>query len=215
MPSLDIALCDHRQLLTCLEGTPHHNAPNSAVRRLQRPLVELSTEKPTPRRPDLSVTRSAAQTKVTPMKPVQRLALLDANNATTPRRVVTDSAALRMRDRLKNLNINGVQRKDNPGAKVSVRSASTTQATGAAKASTPKRTTTPITKASTPSSMTGSGVGRASSVGSARPRKLSHVNGIVRQFDATNTSLVSSDFGTRSEVSSKRQPPKLKRKTPG
>ena len=211
--SLDTASCLQRQVLMSLSGTPNHNVPNSAARRLQPPLVELSTEKPTPRRPD--ATRSAARSKVTPAKPAQRPALLSANNTTTPRRAVTDSAALRMRDRLKNLNINGVQRKDNPGSTASVRSASSAQSTSAAKAPTPKRTTAPVAIASTPSSIAGSGMGRASSVGSTRPRKLSHVNGVVRQFDATNTSLASSDIGSRSEISNRRQPPKLKRKSPG
>lgn len=161
------------------------------------------------------MTRLSAQPKVTPAKPAQRLAQLNSTNSTTPRRNVTDSAALRMRDRLKNLNINGVSRKDNPGTPASIRSTSAAQVSNTAKATTPKRTTTPVAKVSTPPSMAGSGVGRASSVGSARPRKLSHVNGIVKQFDGASTSMASSDFGSRSESGGKRQPPKLKRKTPG
>jgi hypothetical protein len=117
-----------------------------------------------------------------------------------------------MRDRLKNLNINGGQ--FNPESKSAF--AGTAQDPRAANhASTPKKSTASSGNPPRTPSMAGSGVARASSVGSARPRKLSHVNGIVRQLDAANGSLGGSDIGSKSDSTGKKPPPKLKRKVPG
>jgi hypothetical protein len=152
--------------------------------------------------------QSGVQPKVTPVRPSRRPTSLENGTLSTPRRVVTDSAALRMRDRLKNLNINGGESK---GA-----FASTAQDPRAANhPSTPKKSTIPSGNPPRTPSMAGSGVGGASSVGSARPRKLNHVNGIVRHLDAVNVSLGDSDIGSKSDSAGKKQPPKLKRKVPG
>lgn len=183
---------------------------------MQRPLAELSTDRPTPRKLKLDPNQASAQPQATPFRPAQRPARLENGTSGTPRRAVTDSAALRMRDRLKNLNFNGGQSKPGPRSAGSSGVASTTQDPRAANhPSISKKSAVPPGNQPRTPSMAGSGVGKASSVGSARPRKLSHVNGIVRQFDAANGSIDGSDLGSKSESMGKRRPPKLKRKTPG
>jgi hypothetical protein len=183
---------------------------------MHRPLAELSTDRPTPRKLKVDPKRSEVQPKVTPVRPSQRPASLENGTLSTSKRVVTDSAALRMRDRLKNLNIHGGQSKPESKSAASSRVTSTAQEPRATShPSTPKTSTGPPGNPSSTLSIAGSGVGRASSVGSARPRKLSHVNGNVRQLDAANGNLGGSDIGSNGDSTGKRQPPKLKRKVPG
>lgn len=203
-------------MLISMKGVQHQHAPNSAARRMNLPVAELSTERPTPRKLKLDLKHSGTQPKITPVRTAHRPSSLGNGALSTPRRVVTDSAALRMRDRLKNLNINGAQSNHEPTRPASSRVAGTTQDAPAANhpSASNKRTLPPGKPYRTPS-VAGSGVGRASSVGSARPRKLNHVNGIVRQLDAANGSLGGSDIGSKSDSVAKKQPPKLKRKVPG
>ena len=174
-------------------------------------------DRSTPRKLNSTPKHPATQTKAAPINPVKRPSNLENGSPITPRRNITDSATHRMRDRLTKLNINGVQPKAEPKMPPSTKITGTAQyGRSASGAATPKQLTrfSPGKTPSTPS-INGSAVGRASSVGSARPRKLSHVNGIVRQFDAANGSIGSSEAGARSDMSGKRQPPKLKRKALG
>lgn len=199
-----------------MKGDQPRHVPNSVPRKMQQSLAELSTERATPRKLKLGPKQPGAHPNVTPARSSQNPASLANTTLSTPRRVVTDSAALRMRDRLKTLNINGEHSKPEPKSATSSKVTGTISNTSAANLpSTPKKVTITPSKPHSAPSIADSGIGRASSVGSTRPRKLSQVNGIVKKFDAANGSLSGSDFGSKSDSVGRRPPPKLKRKSPG
>ena len=200
-----------------------NHLPNSAARRTQQlPVAELSSERPTPRKlhanasvPSKIGNSSAKQSAKPPATP------------TRPRSVGQPSGQTSRK-----LNpVNG-----NSATIYPFRGLQQNNPNDSTKLNQPSKQTSPMRPKATPikqyqrpngsnqiarypikqpnKSINGVMSDKARSVGSG-PRKLSHVSGMVKQFDGVNGALSDTRSESIGAMSERRAPPKLKRKVPG